>query len=121
MAEGCDGLAQRSLFEVERLVPDFVVVGKATGLAVHRGHRGRAEIRITTKGQSCDAGAQERADNCIYPIMPIVERVKALDKKLRKDPVLGEACISTKLQVTMGSVSRARSIIQAGCSTRSTC
>ena len=105
MAEGCDGLAQRSLFEVERLVPDFVVVGKATGLAVHRGHRGRAEIRITNKGRSCDAGAQERADNCIYPIMPIVERIKALDKKLRKDPVLGEACITvTKIECATPSL-----------------
>jgi putative selenium metabolism hydrolase len=99
MAEGCDGLAQRSLFEIERLVPDFVVVGKATGLSIHRGHRGRAEIRITTKGRSCDASTPERGDNSIYRTIPIVQRIEALDKKLRKDPVLGKGSITvTKIE-----------------------
>jgi putative selenium metabolism hydrolase len=106
MGAACDGLAQRTLFEVERLVPDFVVVGEPTGLAVHRGHRGRAAIRITTKGKSCHAAAPHLGDNSIYRSMPIVQRIEALDKKLRKDPTLGKGSITiTKIECETPSLS----------------
>ncbi len=36
---------------LERVRPDWVVIGEATGLNLHRGQRGRAEVKLTTVGR----------------------------------------------------------------------
>ncbi|MBM3320157.1 MAG: YgeY family selenium metabolism-linked hydrolase [Candidatus Eisenbacteria bacterium] len=90
MEEDCDGLCYKSLIEEEKVRPDFVVLGEATGLRIYRGHRGRVEMRVETRGRSCHASAPERGKNAVYRMAPIVQGIERLGPKLRTDRFLGK-------------------------------
>ncbi|MEM3397164.1 MAG: YgeY family selenium metabolism-linked hydrolase [Thermoplasmata archaeon] len=92
--EDCDGLAARSLIEDYGLRPDYVVLGECTNLDIYRGHRGRLEIIVRTKGKSCHASAPERGENAVYKMMPIVKGIEKLNAKLKKDKFLGKGSIA---------------------------
>ncbi len=49
--EDCDGLSLMHLIRKEGVKPDVVVLTEETELNLHRGHRGRNEIRVLTKGR----------------------------------------------------------------------
>lgn len=99
MEEDCDGLCYKSMFEEERVRPDFVVLGEATGLRIYRGHRGRMEIKVTVKGRSCHASAPERGKNPVYGIAPIVSGIEKLNGRLKDDPFLGRGTVAvTKIE-----------------------
>ncbi|MBI5510316.1 MAG: YgeY family selenium metabolism-linked hydrolase [Deltaproteobacteria bacterium] len=93
-AEECEGLAYKALFDVEKLYPHFVVLTMPTGMRICRGHRGRAEIQVTLRGQPVHASDPSKGFNAIYGITKIVEGVQALNEKLPQDPFLGRATIA---------------------------
>ena len=64
-----------------------------TNLAVYRGHRGRMEMKVVTKGRSCHASAPERGDNAVVKMSAIIEQITALNPKLRKDKFLGKGTV----------------------------
>jgi putative selenium metabolism hydrolase len=90
MEEDCDGLCYKSMIEEEGIRPDFVVLGEATGLRIYRGHRGRMEIRVSTRGRSCHASAPERGVNAVYRMAGIVRKIESLSGRLRSDRFLGK-------------------------------
>ena len=90
-AEECEGLAYKALFDVEKLYPHFVVLSMPTGMRICRGHRGRAEIQVTLRGQPVHAADPSKGFNCIYGITKVVEGVRLLNDKLPTDPFLGKA------------------------------
>jgi putative selenium metabolism hydrolase len=92
--EECEGLAYKALFDVEKLYPHFVVLSMPTGMRICRGHRGRAEIQVTLRGQPVHASDPEKGFNCIYGITKIIEGIQALNKKLPTDKFLGRASIA---------------------------
>jgi putative selenium metabolism hydrolase len=92
--ENCEGLALSVLLEETGLSPDCVVLGECTNLGINRGHRGRAEIEVITRGRSCHASAPERGDNAIYRMAPVVEGIKWMGAKLKSDPFLGKGTIA---------------------------
>jgi putative selenium metabolism hydrolase len=92
--EDCEGLALSSLMEERRIVPECVVLGECTDLAVNRGHRGRAAIEVVTRGRSCHASAPERGENAIYKMTPVVEGIKWMAGNLAADPFLGKGSIA---------------------------
>jgi putative selenium metabolism hydrolase len=92
--ENCEGLALSVLLEEKGLNPDCVVLGECTNLGINRGHRGRAEIEVITRGRSCHASAPERGDNAVYRMAPVVEGIKWMGAKLRSDPFLGKGTIA---------------------------
>ncbi|MCK5688444.1 M20/M25/M40 family metallo-hydrolase, partial [Myxococcota bacterium] len=71
-AQECEGLAYKALFDIEKLQPHYVVLSAPTGLRIHRGHRGRAEIRITLRGQPVTAADPDKGFNAIYGIAQII-------------------------------------------------
>jgi putative selenium metabolism hydrolase len=93
-AEECEGLAYKALFDVEKLYPHFVVLSMPTGMRICRGHRGRAELQITLRGQPVHASDPDKGFNCIYGITRIVEGVRELNGKLGSDGFLGKASIA---------------------------
>jgi putative selenium metabolism hydrolase len=93
-AEECEGLAYKALFDVEKLYPHFVVLSMPTGMRIARGHRGRAEIRVTLRGQPVHASTPEKGFNAIYGMAKIIEGVKNLNDKLPSDPFLGKATVA---------------------------
>jgi len=91
--EDCDGLALEHILTEVIPRPELVVLGEATNLQVYRGHRGRAEFAIHTKGLACHASAPERGDNAIYKVAPILEEIEALNDRLAVDPFLGKGTV----------------------------
>ncbi len=88
--EDCDGLCWHYLLQEGILRPELVVSTEPTGLRIHRGHRGRMEIRVTAHGVSCHASAPERGDNAVVKLAPACAAVAALNDRLPSHPVLGK-------------------------------
>ncbi|MCU0292937.1 MAG: YgeY family selenium metabolism-linked hydrolase [Thermoanaerobaculaceae bacterium] len=94
MEEDCDGLPLMHLIEKEGIRPDMVVLGEPTNLDVYRGHRGRMEIEVVTKGRSAHGAHCERGVNAIYRMSPIVKDIEALNARLRHDDFLGKGTVT---------------------------
>lgn len=91
--EDCDGLALEYLLTNTIPKASLVVLGEATNLQVYRGHRGRAEFAIHTKGHAAHASAPERGVNAIYRMAPIMEQVEALNERLAPHDFLGKGTV----------------------------
>jgi putative selenium metabolism hydrolase len=91
--EDCDGLALEYLLTHHIPRPDVVVLGEATDLDVYRGHRGRAEFAVHTRGRAAHASAPERGVNAVYRMAPIIQQVEALNERLAADPFLGKGTV----------------------------
>ena len=105
MEEDCDGLALE--YFLTETVPgvDAVVLGECTNLAVYRGHRGRMEISVQTRGQSAHASAPERGDNAVAAMAPIVLDVTELNDRLAQDDFLGKGTVAvTKIECETASL-----------------
>ncbi|HEC83289.1 MAG TPA: YgeY family selenium metabolism-linked hydrolase [Firmicutes bacterium] len=87
--EDCEGLALESFPRSLGQEPDCVVIGEPSDLAVMRGHRGRAEIEVVTRGKACHGSMPHLGENAIYKMAPIVTSVEWLQSKFREDPFLG--------------------------------
>lgn len=56
--EVCAGWAVGEAISQQWVRPEVVVLGECTDLGIHRGHRGRCEIQVTTKGVSSHGSAR---------------------------------------------------------------
>jgi putative selenium metabolism hydrolase len=110
--ENCEGLALSVLLEEKGIEPDCVVLGEPSGLTVRRGHRGRAEIEVITRGRSCHSSAPARGDNAIYKMTPVIEGIKWLEGKLGSHPFLGPGSIAV---TSADSTSPSRNAIPDRC------
>lgn len=94
MEEDCDGLPLLHVIEKEKIKPDFVVLTEPTNLQVYRGHRGRMEMKVVTKGRSCHASAPERGDNAVVKMSYIIQEITKLNEKLKNDKFLGKGTVA---------------------------
>ncbi|MDA8442486.1 MAG: YgeY family selenium metabolism-linked hydrolase [Peptococcaceae bacterium] len=92
--EDCDGLCWQYIINEDKLAPEFVVITEPTDGKIYRGHRGRMEIKVTTKGVSCHGSAPERGDNAIYKMAPIITELRALHENLIDHPFLGKGSLT---------------------------
>lgn len=92
--EDCDGLCWQYIINEDKLKPEFVVITEPTDGRIHRGQRGRMEIKVTTKGVSCHGSAPDRGDNAIYKMAPILSELKALNENLKGDDFLGKGSLA---------------------------
>lgn len=53
--EYCDGVNLKHFYQDYQLVPDICLICEPTGNQIALGHKGKAQIRITTHGLSADA------------------------------------------------------------------
>jgi putative selenium metabolism hydrolase len=105
MEEDCDGLALNYAMTDTVVGTNAVVLGECTNLDVYRGHRGRVEMTITTKGVSAHASAPERGENAVAAMAPIVMEVTALNDRLKSDDFLGKGTIAvTKIECQTASL-----------------
>lgn len=93
MEEDCDGLALGHLIEQQGLRPDVVILGEPTNMAVYRGHRGRLEASITTRGVSAHGAHSEYGENALYRMAPILLDIEDLNRNLATDPFLGQGSV----------------------------
>lgn len=92
--EDCDGLCWQYIIEESGIRPDFVVSTEPTSCRIHRGQRGRMEIRVETSGISCHGSAPERGDNAIFKMGPILGDLQKLQAELKDDPFLGKGTLT---------------------------
>lgn len=92
--EDCDGLCWQYIIEEDKIRPEFVVSTEPTSCRIHRGQRGRMEIKVSTHGISCHGSAPERGDNAIYKMAPIINELKELNEKLHYDKFLGKGTLT---------------------------
>lgn len=102
--EPSEGRAIRVLMEEEGLVPDYVVLGEATNLQLKRGHRGRAEIKVTVRGRSCHASSPEQGENAIHMAARLIFGIELLAPQLLEDAFLGPGTATvTHIESSAGS------------------
>ncbi len=89
MEEDCDGLCWHYILNEKELQPELVVSTEPTGLNIHRGQRGRMEIRVRVKGRSCHGSMPHLGDNAIYKIAPAIGAIERLNDRLAEDAFLG--------------------------------
>ena len=92
--EDCDGLCWQYIIKEDKLRPEVVVIAEPTNLAIYRGHRGRMEIEVRTKGISCHGSAPERGVNAVYKMAPIVQDIEKLNERLGGEPFLGKGTVT---------------------------
>ena len=93
MEEDCDGLCWKYIIEEDGIKPDFVLITEPTSLRVYRGHRGRIELKVRTRGLSAHASAPERGVNAVYKMARIILEIEKLNGRLKKDEFLGKGSI----------------------------
>lgn len=76
------------------LRPAMVVLGDPTGLAVHLGHRGRAELEIETYGRTAHASVPWLGQNAAHKMMPVLEAVEELQRALPSHPLLERSTVA---------------------------
>ena len=92
--EDCDGLCWQYIINEDKIRPEAVVITEPTNLGVYRGHRGRMEIEVRTKGVSCHGSAPERGINAVYRMAPIVLDIETLNERLTGEPFLGKGTVT---------------------------
>ena len=85
--------------------PDCVVIGEPSNLKIVRGHKGRAEIKITVKGKACHASIPDEGENAIYKTLPLIKNIDSLNKKYKITSQLGKPVISvTQIETKNASI-----------------
>jgi len=103
--EDCDGLPLEYIIKEDGIRPDCVVLTEPTNLGIYRGHRGRMEIRVTTRGISCHGSAPERGVNAIYKMARVIKGIEALNQRLADDPFLGKGSVTiSRIESTSASL-----------------
>jgi len=92
--EDCDGLCWQYIIEKSGIRPEFVVSTEPTACRIHRGQRGRMEIRVAVTGISCHGSAPERGDNAIFKMAPILMELQELHQRLQDDAFLGKGSLT---------------------------
>jgi len=92
--EDCDGLCWQYIINEDKIRPEIVVISEPTNLGIYRGHRGRMEIEVRTKGISCHGSAPERGVNAVYKMAPIIQDIEKLNERLSGEPFLGKGTVT---------------------------
>ncbi|MCX5735392.1 MAG: YgeY family selenium metabolism-linked hydrolase [candidate division NC10 bacterium] len=92
--EDCDGLCWQYLVEKSGIRPEFVVSTEPTSCRIHRGQRGRMEIKVAVRGVSAHGSAPERGDNAIFKMGPILGELQGLHTRLADDAFLGKGSLT---------------------------
>jgi putative selenium metabolism hydrolase len=73
--EDCDGENLRHLFADRSLHPDAVVICEPSNNQIALGHKGKAQVIITTEGVSAHGADPDRGVNAVYEMAEIIQRV----------------------------------------------
>ncbi|MBI5574138.1 MAG: YgeY family selenium metabolism-linked hydrolase [Elusimicrobia bacterium] len=103
--EIAEGYGINFLLKSLKFRPDCVVIGEPSSLKIVRGHKGRAEMKITVKGKSCHASIPDEGENAIYKTLPLIKGINDLNKKYKITSQLGKPVISvTQIETKNASI-----------------
>ncbi len=87
MEEVIEGLSLKAV--MDRLRPDFVVIGEATQLNLNHGGRGRAEVHLETLGRPAHSSSPQLGVNAVHQMRKVIDVVERLP--LPEHPLMGPA------------------------------
>lgn len=90
MEEVLEGVALQAV--MDRIRPDFVVIGESTDLNLAIGGRGRAEIHVEAVGRPSHSSSPHLGINAVELMMDAARAIAAIP--LGADPMLGDAIIA---------------------------
>ncbi len=109
--EYCDGVNLKLLYKELKVKPDYCIICEPSGNVITLGHKGKAQIRITTHGVSAHGSAPEKGKNAVYEMAEIIQRVEKLNQSLYQEGPHGTivlsdiSCISASLNAVPSSCS----------------
>ncbi|MCI2061449.1 MAG: YgeY family selenium metabolism-linked hydrolase [Eubacteriaceae bacterium] len=93
--EYCDGENLKHLYRELSLKPHYCIICEPSGNVITLGHKGKAQIEITTHGISSHGSAPEKGINAVYEMAGIIRDVEALNSSLfRADEIHGTIVLS---------------------------
>lgn len=84
LEEDCDGENLKHLFRETGLRPDAVVICEPSNGRIALGHKGKAQVLITTHGVSAHGATPQKGKNAIYEMAEIIQRAERLNERLMK-------------------------------------
>lgn len=90
MEEVLEGIALETV--MQRVQPDWVVIGEATQLHLNRGGRGRAEIHLETIGVPAHSSSPHLGINAVHEMIKLIQIVESTP--LDSHPLLGPALLA---------------------------
>jgi putative selenium metabolism hydrolase len=82
MEEDYDGETVYAMCRQWERLPDYAVICEPSGLDLALGHKGRALLKVTTRGVSAHGSAPEKGINAVYKMRPLLQRVEALNNEM---------------------------------------
>lgn len=92
--EFCDGENLKVFYKEHKLRPDYCIICEPSNNVITLGHKGKAQIKIKTKGISAHGSAPEKGKNAVYEMAEIISRVEALNEKLAQKEEHGTVVLS---------------------------
>jgi putative selenium metabolism hydrolase len=80
--EDCDGEGLGHLLDEARLHLDYAVICEPSANTITTGHKGKAQVVITTRGVAAHGSAPEKGVNAIYAMAEIIQRVEQTNQRL---------------------------------------
>jgi putative selenium metabolism hydrolase len=90
LEEVLEGVALHMI--MDKVQPDFVVIGEATDLNLNRGGRGRAEVHLETIGRPAHSSSPYLGRNAVMDMMRVIAAIDAI--QLPADPLMGPAILA---------------------------
>lgn len=87
MEEVMEGVSLGTVMEKVR--PDYVIIGEATELNLNRGGRGRAEIHVETLGRPAHSSSPQLGVNAVLLMVDVIRAAERI--AFSDDPLLGNA------------------------------
>ena len=111
MEEDCDGENLKHLLTALDIRPDYVVICEPSSNRIALGHKGKAQIRITTQGVSAHGSAPEKGVNAIYEMAEIIQRIEKRTVELME----AEGARGTLVLSNISSVSASLNAVPSQC------
>jgi putative selenium metabolism hydrolase len=111
--EDCDGEALKSMFHELGLRPDAVVICEPSANTIALGHKGKAQVSVTTHGVSAHGSAPEKGVNAIYEMAEIIQRVEKTNLELMKRPAPTGTLVMSRISSTAASLNAVPSSCEA--------
>lgn len=102
--EDCDGENLKHLFNELNFRPTYVVICEPSDNRIALGHKGKAQITITTRGVSAHGSAPEKGVNAIYEMAEIIQRVEKTNLALMKTEGQKPTLVMSRISSTAASL-----------------
>jgi putative selenium metabolism hydrolase len=104
MEEDCDGENLKHLLAERKLRPDYVVICEPSNNKITLGHKGKAQVAITTHGVSAHGAAPEKGINAIYEMAEIIGRVEQANLALAQQDSPRPTLVLSRISSTSASL-----------------